>query len=192
MKNNLQVISSLLDMQSRQLEPGDTLDAFRDSISRIRAMALIHEKLYESEQLDEVPVDQYLEELVQYLIQSHHTGECDIRFDVDPIFLPTGQSISLGMIVNELVSNSIQHGFGDEEDGLVAVRLQQTGDNTGHLVIEDDGHGVADDIDLNSVTSVGMKVVRSLTEHDLDGEIAFDTDDGLRAAIEFPLDVGRG
>jgi PAS domain S-box-containing protein len=186
-KNNLQVVSSLLDMQAREIDSEEFVEPFRDSVARIRTMAMIHEKLYQSDSLDEIDMDEYLRDLISYLRRSQGHENIELVMELDPVSLSVGQSISLGMIVNELVSNAFQHAFEDDESGTITVSFEAE-DGTARLMVRDNGKGLPPDVDLESASSVGMKVVRSIVNYDLDGGMTIEGEDGVCVTVEIPLE----
>jgi two-component sensor histidine kinase/HAMP domain-containing protein len=183
-KNNLQVISSLLYVQAKTLEDPEVQQRFVDSQERIRSMAAIHEQLYESDNLAEVDFAAYLDALLTRLFRSHQVNGVVRALDADPVPLAIDQAIPAGLIVNELVSNALEHAFRDEDGGTLAVRFHVT-DGTGTLCVEDDGAGASLDA-METGSSLGLRLVRGLVRQ-LNGDLALDTDGGVSATVTFPL-----
>jgi len=165
------------------------LDAFRDSMGRIRSMALIHEKLYQSEHLSEVDFPKYVEELCDQLILGYaQSEEVELAVRADEIDLDLETAISCGLIVNELVTNALDHGL-PEDGGEVRVEINRE-DEGFDLLVSDTGEGPPDEFDPFTAESIGMKIVRSLVEYDLDGTLHFnDTAGGLTVRVSAPENV---
>ncbi|MFP5238429.1 MAG: sensor histidine kinase [Acidobacteriota bacterium] len=161
-KNNLQVISSLLYLQSDHLQDPAALAMFQESRNRIGSMALVHEELYRSGDLSSVPVEPYLQRLVPRLLAASCGGrDISCKLDVDCVQLVVDQAIPFGLIVNELVTNALKHAFNGRERGQVSVAVRQrNGEVT--LRIEDDGVGLPPDFDLEGTATLGMQLVVQL------------------------------
>ena len=189
-KNNLQVIMSLLKLQARTLGPGAAFDALTESVDRIRAMSTVHEKLYQSGTLSSIAMPDYIGDLCRDLAFS--TGAKDrgivIGYDIAPIQMRLETAVPLGLLLNELVSNSLKHAFPDGRKGSVNISLVV--DNGTHAVVRiaDDGIGVDSDFDILSSNSLGLKLAMTLTAQ-LDGDIDIVAKNGLTVVIRFPLPV---
>ena len=184
-KNNLQVISSLLNLQARELGDPEIARLFRESQGRIRSMALIHEQLYRSSDLARIDFAAYVESLVGHLQQglSHKAAPVKFQLEVRPLPLPLDLAIPCGMIVNELVSNALEHAFPDGRAGEIKVMFTQ--DAVGYcLAVADNGVGI--DIARNDAepTSLGLKVVEALTRQ-IRGDLEVRHDGGTRFEIQF-------
>ena len=190
-KNNLQIISSLLYLQSRNITDHTLLEIFNESQNRIKSMALIHEKLYQSTDLSTVNFPEYLKSLITYLQQSYRASvnKVKIKVDVDAIHFDLDQAIPCGLIINELVSNSMKYAFKSDdgpfrgEEPLIRVALKKRKENF-LLIVEDNGKGIPEEVDYRKTESLGLKLVYSLTEQ-LEGKIAFYRDHGTRFEITF-------
>ncbi|GEM_PF-1711078 len=181
-KNNLQVISSLLSAQAREVDEDAVRARFAETQDRIRSMAAIHERLYQSDDLARVDFDEYLEGLLEDLFRSHRTHKIDRSLEAAPQPLPIDQAIPAGLIVNELVTNALEHAFPDGRGGTVAVVYRaDAGEAT--LVVEDDGQGAPE---LASEATLGLRLVRGLTRQ-LRGTLSTDTESGVTVTITFPL-----
>ena len=194
-KNNLQVISSLLYLQSGYVDDPRTKEMFIESQNRVRSMALIHEKLYQSGDLAGIDFGEYLNNLTQNLFLSYgvNTGMVRISVNVDEgIVLDMDTIIPCGLIINELVTNSLKHAFGENQPGEIDVSLKvlpQTGDESDtlrnlKLTVADNGTGFPADLDITSTDSLGLKLVSTLTQQ-LRGEINLDRTSGARFEIIF-------
>ena len=187
-KNNMQVITSLLNLQAGQVEDPQVLEALLESQSRVAAMALVHEALYESESLAEIDLEKYLGGLVRMLIISH-TGSRrapEVQLDIaSGIMVGLDQAIPCGLILNELISNSLKHAFPDGQVGVINIRVAE-GEGYLTFVVEDDGVGMPADTVWKNTGSLGMTLVTSLTEVQLDGEIRMEQVNGTRFTVRFP------
>ncbi|MDA0709365.1 MAG: PAS domain S-box protein [bacterium] len=183
-KNNLQIISSLLNLQSGYIDDPRTLEMFKESQSRIQSMALIHEKLYQSEDLARVDFAEYVESLVSYLMRSYSAGRVSISVDVAPVFLSLDTSIPCGLIISELVTNSFKYAFPEGRAGEISVRLKQTEPEYYDLQVGDTGIGFPEELDFRDTASLGLQLVTTLVNQ-LDGEIELDRSAGTVFHIRF-------
>ena len=188
-KNNLLVISSLIDWQSESLEDPHLISVMEDSKKRIQAMALIHEKMYRSDNLSHIELGQYLQDLAVTLYDSLNLDyqRISISFDLDVIFVNIETAIPCGLIVNELISNSLEHGFPDLRKGNISLKLSVNNlldEGKITLIVEDDGIGFPPNFDLNQSDSLGLQLVDLLAQQ-LDAELAIDHDNGSRFTIIF-------
>jgi PAS domain S-box-containing protein len=169
-KNNLQVISSLLNLQAQRIHDERDVDAFRTSMDRIKSMALIHDKLYRSENLARISFPGYVDDLVRGLFANYSVGknvELDLR--IDPISVNIDNAIPLGLIINELVSNALKHAFPEGAPGTITLRLQAEGKNA-VLIVADNGIGFPAGLDFTDTQSLGMQLVVTLVEQ-LEGTV---------------------
>ncbi len=169
-KNNLQIISSLLSMQSRTLHDDQAIDAMKESQSRVKTMALIHEKLYQYDSLSRINMREYLGQLSDFLAQTYRTEkDIHVEVDADDINLDIDTAVPLGLITNELLSNAWKYAFEEKSQGEIHIKFRRT-DEGYRLEIQDTGRGIAKDIDLAKSKSLGLKLVRSLTRQ-IHGEL---------------------
>lgn len=190
-KNNLQIISSLLNLQSVQIADEHTRELFSESKNRVSTMGLIHEKLYQSEDLAEIDFGDYLRSLVDALSESFGIRAEQVRLEVvvRNIFLDIDTAIPCALIVNELVSNAFKYAFRDDypdTNGPPEIRIEMTrGDkNEIELRVSDNGRGLPDDLDFRDTSSLGLQIVITLTEQ-LNGVIELDNKDGAVFALRF-------
>jgi two-component sensor histidine kinase/PAS domain-containing protein len=185
-KNNLQVISSLLNLQLSETSDEETADILLESQNRVRSMALIHEKLYQSSDLARIDLNEYLHSLVNSLTQTYRNQSEPIAVKVksDDIALTLDTAIPCGLIVNELVSNSLKYAFPEGISGKVDVSCREIGKDRYRLSIQDNGIGLPDGFDVKSVSSLGLKLVVSLVRQ-IDGEFRIDGKRGTLFDIEF-------
>jgi PAS domain S-box-containing protein len=175
MKNNLQVISSLLNLQSNYIMNEDTLEVFRESQNRVKSMALIHEKLYKSGDVQTVEFNEYITSLCNDLFLSYNVNSSRVKLitDLSNVSLEINTAILCGLIVNELISNSLKHAFPGNRSGCIYISLNSS-DNECTLVIKDDGDGFPPGIDFRNTESLGLQIVNILTEQ-LGGRIELNT-----------------
>ena len=185
-KNNMQVVSSLLQLQAQYIEDEPTLALFEESQTRIHSMALIHEQLYQSENLDRIDLPIYVENLVANLYQSFGCGSNSIQFNlnVDPIFLNIETAIPCGLIINELVSNSLKYAFTQSLAGEININFHEITSQQFHLSIQDNGSGFPADFDVENAETLGVRLVRMLT-HQLEGTLVIDSQCGTCYHITF-------
>ncbi len=178
-KNNLQIISSLLNMQSRQLTDSVVRDLFDDSQHRVRTMALIHEKLYQSDGLTLINFDQYLRNLTTHLFRSYATRSpmVNITVTAENVFLSIDTAIPCGLIVNELTSNSLKYAFPDQSTGEIRVRLIRSDDGRYNLTVADSGIGFPEDVDFRDTATLGLQLVNTLAKQ-LGAEITLSNHNG--------------
>jgi two-component sensor histidine kinase len=184
-KNNLQVMSSLLRMQYRKTTP-ELKVLIEDYQNRIQAMALIHAQLHNNEDLVNINFRDYISDLMANLFQCYlnHSEHIEYKLDVMNIFLPLEQSISLGLIINELISNALKYAF-PHGSGEINIQLKQT-ESQYHLIVADDGVGLPPDLDIANTESLGMQLIYSLTDQ-LEGTLLYNSDNGAKFQIFFPV-----
>ncbi len=177
-KNNMQVISSLLQLQAQYIEDEAMLSLFEESQTRIYSMALIHEQLYQSDSLARIDIQSYLENLVANLFQSFGCSNnlIEITLNVDPIFLNIETAIPCGLIINELVSNSLKYAFPPNVKGEIKIEFGAILEQF-HLSIQDNGSGFPTDFDVENTETLGVRLVKMLAEQ-LDGTISIDSHPG--------------
>ena len=185
-KNNLQIMSSLLYLQARGVEDKETLHMLMESRNRVRSMALVHEKLYQSTDLSKINFAQYVRSLGNYLLRSFGVdpGVIHLRSDVDDVFLSIDTAVPCGLIINELVSNSLQHAFPHGRSGEVGVELHSGEKGQFLLTVRDDGVGMPDDVDTAGSQSLGLQLVNTLVDQ-LEGTIEIDKRGGTTVLVVF-------
>ena len=186
-KNNLQIISSLINLQSNGIKDSGDLEIFRESQSRVKSMAIIHEKLYQSVDLSNINFKGYIQSLVSYLISYYSKESIDIEMDVEnDIVLNMDTAVPCGLIINELFINSLKHAFVAKNSGKIKVSLHpdKIEDGCYILIMSDNGVGLPDDVDIENPQKLGLQLVVSLTNQ-LDGKIILDTTEGTKYTIRF-------
>jgi len=195
-KNNLQVISSLLDLQTEQfnnrecIKDSEVLEAFKESQNRVISMALIHEELHKGEGFETLNFSSYVKELVDNLLLTYRLGNNNINLNVDldqNVFLDMYTAVPLGIIINELVSNSLKHAFPDRNDGEIRINLRKEEGNTNFvLTVSDNGVGIPEDLDIENLESLGLQLVTTLVDQ-LDGELELKRDNGTEFTLRFTV-----
>ena len=192
-KNNLQVISSLLDLQADKFDDEKVREAFREGQSRVVSMSLIHEELYKGEGTDKLNFSAYLKKLAENLFQTYSLSSKNIHLLMDleeDAFFDMDIAVPLGIIVNELVSNSLKHAFNEGEEGEVRIQLCREEKKSGirassfSLTISDNGKGISENVELESLESLGLQLVGILVDQ-LDGEIEVKRVQGTEFKITF-------
>ena len=187
-KNNLQIICSLLDLQSQHLTDQKTLEVFRNSYNRIKSMAIIHEKLYQSTSLEKINFVDYVESLTYYLFQSYSTGSDSIKINinVEPISLNLDTAIPCGLIINELVSNALKHAFSQLNEGSIELNFKFDTSQKCILIVRDNGIGFPNDFDIQKNSNLGLQIVKILTQQ-LEGDLEFNQSQGSEFKIKFEV-----
>ena len=185
-KNNMQVISSILQLQTNYIKDPVLLDVFKDCQGRIRTMGLIHEKLYRSEGLAQVDFKEYLESLVGLLLRSQTPKGVVVRNElrIQPVDLDVDTAIPLGLIANELVCNCLKHAFTGRPAGQMQISLIKTESGRLELVVVDDGQGLPSGFDPDKTSSLGLRLVKILSRQ-INGTMEFKSDNGTRFAVTF-------
>jgi two-component sensor histidine kinase len=184
-KNNLQVVMSLLNSQADSLQDKAALSAIQESQHRVQAMALIHQKLYQSEGVARIPMQDYIEEVVAYLSDSYSLSQ-PVRFqlDVEPIELDVTQAVPLGLIINEVITNAFKYAFPDGRSGTVCLSLLRLAEATYQLTIADDGVGLPANYDPSQSRSLGMTLLHGFSGQ-LGGELTITSQAGLSINLVF-------
>ena len=187
-KNNLQIISSLLDLQARYIEDAEVLTMFKESRNRIRSMGLIHEKLYQSEDLAWIDFSAYVHSLVDVLVDSYSMGAGTVTFNtqIEVENLDIDTALPCGLIINELVSNALKHAFPDGRGGEIHIRLHARDDGKQVLTVRNNGVSFPADLDFRRTESLGLKLVTSLANQ-LRASIDLDRSDGTEFSIVFSM-----
>lgn len=184
-KNNLQIVISLLNTQSAYLDNEDALLAIQNSQHRMHAMSLIHQKLYQSENLSSINMSWYIKELVGYLRDCFETEKkIDYKLDTESVELDVSQSVPLGLILNEAISNAIKYAFPNDGKGTILIQLKNKENNHYQLIISDNGVGIPADFEIENRDSLGMNLMLGLSEQ-IDGNFEIKNENGLTIIINF-------
>jgi PAS domain S-box-containing protein len=185
-KNHLQVVSSLLGMQSRAVTEPGTRRMFQESQDRIHSTALLHESLYQSHSLSQINFPEYIRQVAAHLFHSYGVAadRIHLRTDLGSLSLHLDAAVACGLIINELVSNSLKYAFPDGRAGEIWIELRERSDGTACLMVADDGVGLKADVDWINSRSLGLRLVRTLAEQ-LGAEIAVDSSAGMEVRLAF-------
>ncbi|SET12109.1 PAS domain S-box-containing protein [Methanococcoides vulcani] len=184
-KNNLQVVSGMLYLASLNFKYQEVIDAFRDSENRVRSIALIHEKLYQSKDLISLDFADYIENLTDHLFHSYNVDQEDVKLilNVEDVFLGMDTAVPLGIIINELTSNALQHAFEKGKKGEIKIEFHKNND-VFTLIISNTGKPFPETLDFKNTESLGLQLVTNLTSQ-IDGEIELDKTNGTKFKITF-------
>ncbi len=184
-KNNLMIISSLLNLQSSYIKDKESQEIFKESQNRAKSMALIHERLYQSTDLKKIDFGDYIESLSSELFNTYVTQNSiiELKINVEDIFLDINTAIPLGLIVNELITNSLKHAFPEGRKGEIDVNFHKK-DDYYEFILMDNGVGFPDTIDYKNTESLGMQIITNLTEQ-IDGNIELNNENGTTFKISF-------
>lgn len=184
-KNNMQIISSLLNLQKNYVEEEESLNILQESQNRVKSMAMIHEKLYRSKTLTHINFEDYIQNLISDLFYSYSIkkGRIDVITDIENTKLNLETAVPCGLIINEIVSNSLKYAFPNKKQGKIKISFKTHGQEY-ELIISDDGIGIPKEIDFKNTDSLGLQLVNSLIEQ-VDGEIKLDRTHGTKYKIKF-------
>jgi len=185
-KNNLQIISSLLSLQSQTVKNKKVLDAFQESQQRLHSISLIHQKLYQNENLARIDIKGYIDDLVGTIHQAFYSKNKNTDYQVvaDAIDLDIDTAVPLGLIINELATNAYKYAFAHMKDGLLSINLQRNGDYRYRLIIKDNGPGIPENINIFETESLGLKLV-SILSRQLQGNLEVKSDKGAVFCLDF-------
>jgi PAS domain S-box-containing protein len=185
-KNNLQIIASLLNMQIRKTTDPQTIEALKDSQNRVRSMAIVHEQLYKGKDSAHIDLGNYIRSLGTVIFSSYETGNRGVRFDPDihDIYVDTNTAIPLGLISNELITNSLKYAFKERKDGRLSITATEDPAAL-TFIVADNGVGMSPEITLENQPSLGLKLVSTLTDQ-LNGTVTIDRTGGTRFTFTFP------
>jgi two-component system, sensor histidine kinase PdtaS len=188
-KNNLQVISSLLSLQSRTQRDEKIIEAMKEGQNRVKSMALIHQKLYQNEDISSISFLDYTQDLLDYLFNTYHNTQKNIRYHIEPfdLKLDVDTAVPLGLIMNELISNSLKYAFNNVQEGIINVAMKPLGQQ-GRLRLEvsDNGQGLPENFDHEKSGSMGLRLVRSLSRQ-LQAELTISNNNGLAYVLDFSV-----
>jgi PAS domain S-box-containing protein len=192
-KNNLQMISSLLSLQADNSDDPRLRDALRESQNRVKAMGLSHQLLYEHKDFSRVDLGEYLGRLAQLLLSAYRVRggriALELRLPADRLYVGLESAIPCGLAVNELVTNAFKHAFPDQRQGVITIGLNAAAEGGAVLSVGDDGVGLPVGFDLDAVKSLGLRLVPLLVEQ-LNGNMTLERDGGCRFVLRFPAPQG--
>jgi len=185
---------TLLRLQSEQIDEERFIRMFEECYQRIRSMALIHEKLYQSADLARVDMNEYMNMLASGLQTAYVPDSNHIKLHIESsnVSLPIDNAIPCGMVINELISNSLKHAFPKNRTGTIYISLSRIDADNIEIIVNDDGIGMNNSIDLNNPGTIGLRIVKMLVEHQLDGDLELNREKGTQFKILFkksPLQI---
>ena len=188
-KNNMEIISSLLNMQERRTQDKEMVYILQQSRGRIHTMALVHEFLYLSETLAHINLPNYIKKLVDDIKELYISQNTKLEVDlhIDKLFFSTNRCIQIGMVLHELCVNSLKYAFKENRDNLLCIHMKKDHDQI-HIKIRDNGEGLKDIDSLYKGDSIGMQLIHSIVQDQLDGTIEFENNNGLECNIIFSKD----
>ncbi len=188
-KNNMQVIRAMLLLQAAKMPENEQAQKLvKDTENRIMVMALVHQKLYQSHDLSRVPIQDYIGELAQLIMQSYTTTAQNISLavEVENLSLLLDTAIPCGLILNELLSNALKYAFPDHRHGKISIRLFRNESKNMELLFVDNGVGVPPGFDFRGQDTLGLQTVIAIAEHQMQGRVRFTGEQGVTCTIEFP------
>lgn len=186
-KNNLQIVISLLRLQSRQIKDLQYMGFLKDIQSRINAMSLIHERLYRSADLSKIGFKDYIKSLIEGLMNTYDTsgGRIAAVIDTEAVSLNMDKAIPCGLIINELITNAIKYAFPGERQGELKILLRQATDHEVELIVRDNGIGIPQELDIRDTKTLGMQLITSLAEDQLKGKLELVRGNGTEFRLRF-------
>ncbi len=193
-KNNMQVIASILTLQAAQVDDPQIKKFVQDTENKIYAMALVHEKLYQSKDLSRIDMNSYLTELAELIVENYTVvigNQIKINYNIQDVSMLIDTAIPSGLIVNELLTNALKYAFPDGYEGEIELSLQQLPDDKIEIRVSDNGVGVNKNFDFFGQRTLGIQTVISLVTHQLQGSVEFKSDKGVTCIIRFRDDLYR-
>ncbi|MDI6845498.1 MAG: PAS domain S-box protein [Candidatus Saccharicenans sp.] len=189
-KNNMQVISSILNLQAAQVDDPRAKVAFKECQYRIRSMALVHERLYRSKDLSRIDFGEYLSMIAQHIFldQQIKPEQVQLHLEIEPVELNINTAVPLGLIINETITNALKHAFPSGRRGNLWIKLRKINERKAELVVRDDGVGLPEGIDTKKVESLGMVIINTLADQ-IDGklEVKSEKNKGTEFRLVFPV-----
>jgi len=188
-KNNMQLIISLFRLQMKSLSDDNVREVFRDSLNRVYSMALIHEKLYRSDNMADVDFSDYIQGLTRNLFLSYGvSARVRLVLDIEEVNLNINTAIPLGLIVNEMISNSLKYAFPDGEKGTIKIILKKRNDSEFILSVSDEGIGFPENLDIENIESMGMQLIQTLSKQ-LRAKLEIINDGGVKYVLHFTTKI---
>ncbi|MFA9275197.1 MAG: sensor histidine kinase [Candidatus Aquirickettsiella gammari] len=187
-KNNLQVVHSLLSLQSSLIEDDAVKNMLMDSQNRIQSMALIHQTLYQSNNFARVDFGDFLEALIPTLVNSYSVSDKQIKLNIhaENVYLPINSAIPCGLLINELITNAIKHAFTALNEGEISVSITVVDDARIHLIVSDNGKGISEELNLDTIETLGLRLVHLLSQQ-LNGILQIQRKNPTQFSLDFPL-----
>jgi two-component sensor histidine kinase len=189
-RNNLQVISGLLQLQAKASKNPELIESLQESQNRIHAMSMVHEKLYNSSDLSGIDLTVYIRSLSQELFQSYNINPGNIALTIqadEEVLVNISKAIPCGLVMNELISNALKHAFPGDRPGALKIIIRKAKDTEIEVVVYDNGLGLPDDVDIHNPQSMGLDLVNGLVKNQLDGRIEVKRGNGTEFRMIFPL-----
>jgi len=192
-KNNMSVISAMLSLESNRTDDIFLKTIFKEMINKIRAMALVHQKLYEVKDLSNIKLNEYIKDLMGLLMRSYYpfSKRVNVAFDMKEVKILLDTAVPLGMVINELVSNIFKHAYPENEKGSIIIKLFTDDEGWINLQLADSGVGFPEDFDPRKDSSMGLTSVFNVVEHQLKGEISVESLNGLAWKIKLRDNVHK-
>ena len=186
-KNNMQIISSFIQIQSRKIGDEKVAAFAKNIVSKIQTMSLVHEKLYQSKNLSKINLKEYIEELISLIANYNSAANNNISvvFEIADTELSIDSAIPLGLVINEIITNSFKHAFLPGEKGRITVSLKKEKDGALILIISDDGKGLSEGFDVRETASLGMTTIFSIIEKQMQGSVDIISENGLTYILSF-------
>jgi two-component sensor histidine kinase len=186
-KNNMNVIISMLKLQSREIEDARLKEAFSETEDRIISMSLVHEKLYEAQDLSHINLKEYFEDLTRQIMANYNLSNKlpSLSLYMDDVYVLIDTAIACGLIVNELISNTLKYAFPSGQAGEIAIRLRQEDNNEISLIVSDNGIGLPSGFDVKRDGHLGLRLIESLARGKIRAKVVFNTDHGLSCQLRF-------
>ena len=186
-KNNMQVMISMIELQCEKIEDKYICDVFNKIVARINSMALVHGQLYKTKYFSKVDITRYIKSIVENLFVSRgvDTAKISLKIGKNDIALRLGSAINCGLIINELITNSLKYAFPENRKGEIRVEFGYLGDGQLEVRVSDDGVGMPVNFDLRDTDTLGLQIVKGLAEHQLGGTFVFDSTKGTTFRIRF-------
>jgi PAS domain S-box-containing protein len=186
-KNNLQIVSSLISLKANVIEDVQTKNVLLDLTNKIQTIALVHKKLYQSKNLSTLDLKDYISDLVELILssQTDNSGIISLVLDLDSIIVELDTAVHCGLVINELICNSLKYAFPDNRTGIITVILKKSDEEIIELSISDNGIGIPDGFDYMNKNTLGMQILYTIVEMQLLGEINVSRQDGISFNIHF-------
>lgn len=186
-KNNMQIMISLMRLQAKQTRHPDALEAIQESQNRVKALAMIHEALYMAEDLATIPFAGYLKKLSTNIIYAYGRSDIAIRQNIGVKELHIDQALPIGLVLTELLTNSVKYAFPEGSRGEIRINVRLLEEDMAELEVQDNGTGIPDEIDLEKPASLGLHLVKRLSADQLGGQVTIERQPGTRVNIIFPI-----
>lgn len=186
-KNNMQVISSLLGLKAAYLEDEVIKGILQDMKDRIQTISLVHQKLYQSKNLSIVDLKDYVTDLVNLILSSHTNdkNKITLQLELDSVDVELDTAVPCGLIINELISNSLKYAFPGDRKGIIKVILKKLDEEDVEISVSDNGVGISEGIDYMNKNTLGLQLFRSISEDQLGGKIKIDSNNGMTFNLRF-------